>query len=69
MIDRRKKSHRAENLVSWPYSSKFTATTATHHTSMTYRIGGREEATDGMEAAATTAQKPAIMVGGCVFAS
>jgi hypothetical protein len=36
MIDRRKKSHRAENLVSWPYSSKFAATTTTHHTAMMY---------------------------------
>jgi hypothetical protein len=45
MIDRREKSQ-AENLVSWPYSFKFAATTATHHTSMMYRIGGLEEATD-----------------------
>ncbi len=46
MIDRREKLHRAENLVSWTYSSVFAATTATHHTAMMYRIGGREEATD-----------------------
>ncbi len=46
MIDRREKSHRAENLVSWPYSSDFAAATATHHTTMMYRIGGSEEATD-----------------------
>ena len=46
MIDRREKSHRSENLVSWPYSSDFAATTTAHHTTMMYRIGGREEATD-----------------------
>jgi hypothetical protein len=46
MIDRPKKLHRAENLLSWPYFSKFTATTATHHTTMMYQIGGLEEATD-----------------------
>jgi hypothetical protein len=36
MINRRKKLHRAENLVSWPYSFEFAATTATHHTAMMY---------------------------------
>jgi hypothetical protein len=36
MIDRREKSHRAENLISWPYSSEFATTTATHHTTMMY---------------------------------
>jgi hypothetical protein len=46
MIDRREKSHQAENLVSWPYSSEFVATTTTHHTIMMYRIGGHEEATN-----------------------
>ncbi len=46
MIDRCEKLHRAGNLVSWPYSSKFTATTATHYTTMMYPIGGREEATN-----------------------
>ncbi len=46
MIDRREKSHRAENLVSWPYSSEFSATTTMHHTAMMYRTGGRKEATD-----------------------
>jgi hypothetical protein len=37
MINRRKKSHRAENLISWPYSTKFAATTAPHHTTMMYQ--------------------------------
>jgi hypothetical protein len=46
MIDRREKSHRAENLVSWPYFSEFAATTAMHHIAMMYQIGRREEATD-----------------------
>jgi hypothetical protein len=46
MINRRKKLHQAENLVSWPYSSEFAVTTATHHTTMMYQIGGRNEATD-----------------------
>jgi len=46
IIDRREKLHRAENLVSWSYSSEFAATTATHHTSMMYQIGGCEEATN-----------------------
>jgi hypothetical protein len=46
MIDRREKSHRSENLVSWPYSSDFAATTTAHHTTMMYRIGGRKEATN-----------------------
>ena len=46
MIDRHKKLHQAENLVSWPYSSKFATTTATHHTAMMYQIGGRKEATN-----------------------
>jgi hypothetical protein len=56
MIDRREKSHRAENLVSWPYSSEFAATTVTHHTAMMNLIG--------------EAQKPAIMVvGACSLAN
>jgi hypothetical protein len=46
MIDRREKLHRAENSVSWPYSSEFAATTTTHHTSMMYQIGRCKEATD-----------------------
>jgi hypothetical protein len=46
MIDRCKKSHQAEKLVSWPYSSVFAATTATHHTNMMYQIGGQEKATN-----------------------
>ncbi len=46
MIDQREKSHRAENLVSWTYSSMFAATTATHHTAMMCQISGREEATN-----------------------
>jgi hypothetical protein len=36
MIHRRKKLHQAENLVSWPYSSEFAATTAAHHLTMMY---------------------------------
>jgi hypothetical protein len=46
MIDRRKQLHRAENLVSWPYSSEFAATTTTHHTAVTYQMGGHKESTD-----------------------
>ncbi len=46
MIDQREKLHRAENLVSWPYSSEFAATTTTHHTAMMYQIGRHEEATN-----------------------
>ncbi len=46
MINQREKSHRAENLDAWPYSSEFATATVTHHTAMMYRIGGREEATN-----------------------
>jgi hypothetical protein len=46
MIDRREKLHRAENLISWLYSSEFSATTALHHTAMMYQIGRRKEATN-----------------------
>jgi hypothetical protein len=38
--------HQAKNLVSWPYSSEFAATTTTHHTAMMYRISGRKEVTN-----------------------
>jgi len=40
------KSHRVENLVYWPDSFDFTATTTTHHATMIYRLGEREEAAD-----------------------
>jgi hypothetical protein len=72
MIDRCEKSHQAENLSSCSYSAFCAYTANTHHAAMMSRIGGCKEATDsafGMEAAETTARKPAAMVGGCVFAS
>ena len=72
MINRCKKSLQAENLSSCPYSAFCTYTAATYHSVMMFQIGGREEATDspfGVEAAETTAWKPAAMVEGCVFAS
>ncbi len=46
VIDRCKKSHRAENLSSCSYSAFCTFTAATHHAAMMYRISRREEATD-----------------------
>jgi hypothetical protein len=46
MIDRCKKSHRAENLVSFSHSAFCTSTAATHHAAVMGRIGGREEVTD-----------------------
>jgi hypothetical protein len=52
MIERCKKSHRAENLVSWLYSSEFSTTTVTHHTAMMYQIG-------------VHAKKQPIWHGGC----
>jgi hypothetical protein len=73
MIDRRKKSHQAENLVSWPYSSEFAATTAMHHTAMTimYRISGREEATDlaWRLPQQRLRGRPSWLVGACLLAN
>ncbi len=71
MIDRRKKSHRVENLVSWPYSSGFSATTATHHTAMMYRIGGREEAIDlaWRLPQQWLRSRPSWLVGACLLAN
>jgi len=71
MIDRREKSHRAENLVSWPYSSEFAATTATHHTAMMYRIGGCEEATDSAWRLPRRqlGSRPPWLVGVCLLAN
>ena len=71
MIDRREKSHRAENLVSWPYSSELAATTATHHTAMMYRIGGREEATDSAWRLPRRrlGSRPPWLVGACSLAN
>jgi hypothetical protein len=71
MIDQREKSHRAENLVSWPYSSEFSATTATHHTTMMYRIGGREEATDlaWRLSRRRLRSRPSWLVGACLLAN
>jgi len=70
-IDRREKSHRAENLVSWPYSSEFAATTTTHHTAMMYRIGGREEATDSAWRLPRRrlGSRPPWLVGVCLLAN
>ena len=48
IVDRSMKSHRVENLIHWPYSLNFAATTATHHVAMIYRPGGREEVTDSV---------------------
>jgi len=71
MIDRREKSHRAENLVSWTYSSVFAATTATHHTAMMCRIGGREEATDSAWRLPRRrlGSRPPWLVGACSLAN
>jgi hypothetical protein len=71
MIDRREKSHRAENLVSCLYSSEFAATTATHHTSMMYLIGGREEATDlaWRLPRRWLRSRPSWLVGACLLAN
>jgi hypothetical protein len=46
IIDRCTKSHRVGNLVSWPYSSEFFATTTKHHAAMMSRNGRRKESTD-----------------------
>jgi len=72
MINRCKKSHQAENLSSCSYSAFCAYTAVMYHSVMMFRIGGRKEETDsafGVEAAKTTAWKPAAIVGGCVFAS
>ena len=71
MIDRREKSHRAENLVAWAYSSVFAATTATHHTAMMYRIGGREEATDSVWRLPRRRlrSRPSWLMGVCLLAN
>jgi hypothetical protein len=34
IVNRSTKLYRVENLVYWPYSSDFTAITATHHAAM-----------------------------------
>jgi hypothetical protein len=70
MIDQREKSHRAENFVSWTYSSVFAATTATHHTANDVpNWWTRRSNQFGVEATTTTARKSSVMVGGCVFDS
>jgi hypothetical protein len=71
MIDQREKLHRAENLVSLPYSSEFAATTATHHTSMMYRIGGRKEATNlaWRLPGGRLRSRPSWLVGACLLAN
>jgi hypothetical protein len=46
IVNRSAKSHCVENLVHWPYSFGFTATTSTHHSATIYQLGGREEATN-----------------------
>jgi hypothetical protein len=71
MMDRRKKSHRAENLISWPYSSEFAATAATHHTAMMYQIGGRKEATNSAWRLPQQwfRSRPSWLVGECLLAN
>ena len=71
MIDRREKSHQAENLVFWPYSSEFGATTDTHHTAMMYRIGGHEESTDSAWRLLRRrlGSRPPWLVGACLLAN
>ena len=71
IIDQRKKLHRAKNLVSWPYSSEFVATTATHHTAMMYQIGGREEATHSAWRLPRRwlGSRPPWLVGACLLAN
>ncbi len=71
MIDRREKLHRAENLVSWTYSSVFAATTTTHHTAMMYRIGGCKEATNlaWRLPQRRLGSRPPWLVGACLLAN
>jgi hypothetical protein len=71
MINQREKLHRAENLVSWPYSSEFSATTATHHTAMMYRISRRKEATDLVWRLPRRwlRSRPSWLVGACLLAN
>ncbi len=70
MIDQREKSHRAENLVSWPYSSEFSTTTAMHHIPMMYRTGGYKEATDlaWRLPQRRLRSRPSWLVGACLLA-
>jgi hypothetical protein len=71
MIDRREKSYRAENLVYWPYSSKFATTTATHHTAMRYQIGGRKQTTNLVwrMPQRQLESRPSWLVGVCLLAN
>jgi len=57
-------------LLSCSYSAVCAYTADSHHAAMMSQIGGCKEVTEfGVEAAETMAWKPAVMVGGCVFAS
>ena len=71
MIDRRETLHRAENLVSWPYSSEFPATTATHYTALMYPVGGREDTTDSSWRLPQRRprSRPSWLVGACSLAN
>jgi hypothetical protein len=71
MIDQRKKLHRAKNFVSWPYSSEFATTTATNHTAMMYRIGGRKEVTNlaWRLPQRRLGSRPSWLVGACLLAN
>ena len=71
MIDRCEKSHRAENLSSCSYSAfcAYAAAAAAAAAMMFRNRWTRRSDRFGVEAAKTTARKPAAMVGGCVFAS
>jgi hypothetical protein len=71
MINRCEKSHRAGNFAFWPHSSKFATTTATHHTTMMYQIGGRKEATNlaWRLPQRWLRSQPSWLVGGCLLAN
>ena len=73
MIDRCEKSHQAENLISWPYSSKFSTTTATHRTAMMYQISRHKESTDlawrWRLPRGQLGSRPPWLVGACLLAN
>ncbi len=71
MIKRHDKLHQAENLVFWPYSSEFAATTTTFHTAMVYRISGRKEATNLVWRLPRQQlrSRPSWLVGVCLLAN
>jgi len=53
------------------YSSEFSATTTTHHTTMMYRIGRRKEATDlaWRLPQRRLRSRPSWLVGACLLAN